>query len=218
MKVEWEAKDIWAGRRVQKSPLTETWIIGYRQTKGARFFHVISLSDGMVTAECGSEQELAEWLNKAGDLPSEVFSERDRIAARSPAPEGAEADPAAGARLAEIARIIEDVDSRCPAADWPNINTRHEMTDDEMRAIYALAKEGPSASPQPDQSELLREAKTALVGMLTFYGMDEDPNEASGVVHTRARAALLSIAECLGDEPPETGRQKAKIREALGDE
>ena len=142
------------------------------------------------------------------------------LAARSPAPEGGETDPVAGARLVEIARIIEDVNGRCLAGGAGLGTTpRQEMTDDEMRAIYALAKHGPSASPDPDpRDELLREAKTALVGMLTFYGMDEDPNEASGAVHLRARAALLSIAEHLGDEPPETGRQKTKIREAVGDE
>lgn len=148
---------------------------------------------------------LAEWLSDVE---------------RSPAPEGGETDPVAGARLVEIARIIEDVNGRCLAGGAGLGTTpRQEMTDDEMRAIYALAKEGPSASPDPDRrDELLREAKTALVGMLTFYGMDEDPNEASGAVHLRARAALLSIAEHLGDEPPETGRQKTKIREALGDD
>lgn len=84
------------------------------------------------------------------------------LAARSPAPEGAEADPAAGERLAEIARIIEDVDNRCLAADGPVTKTRHEMTDDEMRAIYALAKDGSSATPQPDHTELLPRIKECI--------------------------------------------------------
>lgn len=96
----------------------------------------------------------------------------------------------------------------CTASEWVTKEAPQAIAD----ALNA------ARSPQPDQSELLREAKTALVGMLTFYGMDEDPNEASGAVHTRARAALLSIAEYLGDEPPETGRQKAKLQEAVGDE
>lgn len=30
----------------------------------------------------------------------------------------------------------------------------------------------------------------ALESMLTFYGMDEEPGEVSGVVHKQARAAL----------------------------
>lgn len=43
-------------------------------------------------------------------------------------------------RLAEIAAIIEHVDSRCMAADGPVTKTRHEITDDELRRIYRLAK------------------------------------------------------------------------------
>lgn len=43
-------------------------------------------------------------------------------------------------RLAEIARIIEDVDHRCMAADGPVTPTRAEITDEELRRIYALAK------------------------------------------------------------------------------
>ena len=157
------------------------------------------------------------------------------LAARSPAPEGGETDPVAGARLVEIARIIEDVDNRCLAADGPVTKTRHEMTDDEMRAIYALAKHGPSASPDPDRIEMqyelafytkvLQEAKSALHAMLTFYGMDEDPAEMSGAVHKQARAAVARIQEALGggDSPGivETTRQSdhtellPRIRECI---
>jgi hypothetical protein len=46
---------------------------------------------------------------------------------------------APGKRLAQIAAIIEAVDQRCLAADGPVSNTRHEMTDHEMRTIYWLA-------------------------------------------------------------------------------
>lgn len=42
-------------------------------------------------------------------------------------------------RLRQIARIIYDVDYRAQFADGPVTNTRHEMTDDEMREIYKLA-------------------------------------------------------------------------------
>lgn len=43
-------------------------------------------------------------------------------------------------RLDKIAIIIEIVDNRCMAADGPVENTRLEMTDQEMRKIYKLAK------------------------------------------------------------------------------
>ena len=43
-------------------------------------------------------------------------------------------------RLEEIAKIIERVDNRCMVADGPVTKTRHEMTDNEMRSIYRLAK------------------------------------------------------------------------------
>lgn len=35
-----------------------------------------------------------------------------------------------------------------------------------------------------------QELRSALHAMLTFYGMNEDPHEASGAVHRKARAAL----------------------------
>lgn len=43
-------------------------------------------------------------------------------------------------RLRRIAQIIEDVDNRCLAADGPVTPTLQEMTVDEMREIYGLAK------------------------------------------------------------------------------
>jgi len=43
-------------------------------------------------------------------------------------------------RLDEIAEIIESVDDRCLAADGPVTKTREEITDEEMRKIYRLAK------------------------------------------------------------------------------
>lgn len=43
-------------------------------------------------------------------------------------------------RLAEIAHIIERVDNRCMAAEGSVTPTRLEMTDDELRTIYRLAK------------------------------------------------------------------------------
>lgn len=43
-------------------------------------------------------------------------------------------------RLNQIADIIEGVDNRCMAVDGPVSRTLKEMTDDEMRKIYKLAK------------------------------------------------------------------------------
>ena len=43
-------------------------------------------------------------------------------------------------RLKEIEEIIEAVDTRCAAADGPVTPTRSEITDDELRRIYRLAK------------------------------------------------------------------------------
>ncbi len=43
------------------------------------------------------------------------------------------------ARLKRIAEIIEAVDDRAMVADGPVTNTRHEMTDREMRTIYEIA-------------------------------------------------------------------------------
>lgn len=67
-----------------------------------------------------------------------------------------------------------------------------------------------STTPDPDRIEMeyelafyakvLQEAKSALTAMLTLYGMDEDPAEASGAVHKQARAAVAKIREAVGDE------------------
>jgi hypothetical protein len=43
-------------------------------------------------------------------------------------------------RLEAIASIIQQVDQRAMAADGPVTPTLQEMTQDEMRRIYALAK------------------------------------------------------------------------------
>jgi hypothetical protein len=46
-------------------------------------------------------------------------------------------------RLNKIAAIIEGVDGRAMAADGPVTKTRHEITDEEYRRIYFLAKGKP---------------------------------------------------------------------------
>lgn len=40
---------------------------------------------------------------------------------------------------ARIVSIIAGAENRCMAVDGPVTNTRHEMTDDELRQIYVLA-------------------------------------------------------------------------------
>jgi len=45
-------------------------------------------------------------------------------------------------RLARIAEIIENVDRRCEVADGPVARTRDEITGDELKRIYRLAKGG----------------------------------------------------------------------------
>ena len=42
-------------------------------------------------------------------------------------------------RLKRIVQIIVDIDTRCMAADGPVTPTLREMTEDELRRIYALA-------------------------------------------------------------------------------
>ena len=55
----------------------------------------------------------------------------------------AERQAAEAYRLARIAEIVEAVDHRCQAADGPVSRTLEEMTQDEISAIYALAKGKP---------------------------------------------------------------------------
>lgn len=43
------------------------------------------------------------------------------------------------ARLTSIKEIIEGIENRCMASDGPVTNTRHEMSDEELRRIYRLA-------------------------------------------------------------------------------
>lgn len=45
----------------------------------------------------------------------------------------------AHARLASIKEIIDGIENRCMAGDGPVTNTRHEMSDEELRRIYRLA-------------------------------------------------------------------------------
>ncbi|MGY3690157.1 hypothetical protein ACVIGA_000237 [Bradyrhizobium sp. USDA 3240] len=49
----------------------------------------------------------------------------------------------ADAGLAKVKQIIEDVDNRALAADGPVTPTLQEMTDEEMRKIFALASRKP---------------------------------------------------------------------------
>ncbi len=44
------------------------------------------------------------------------------------------------ARLHSIKEIIDGVENRCMAVDGPVTNTRDEMSDEELRRIYRLAR------------------------------------------------------------------------------
>ena len=180
------------GRTVFKAPLREP-----REDGGAD----ITIGFPVCTA--------SEWVTK--EAPQTIADALN--AARFPAPEGAETGPTAGARLTEIARIIEYVDNRCLAADGPVTKTRHEMTDDEMRAIYALAKGGSSATPQPDpRDELLREAakmirslEGGLYALWESYlesavGGSSAWDEHVAPVYGSGADLLTKIREALGDD------------------
>lgn len=47
-------------------------------------------------------------------------------------------------RLTLIAEILEAVDQRCAAADGPVTKTRHEISDEELRAIYVATQNVPA--------------------------------------------------------------------------
>lgn len=53
--------------------------------------------------------------------------------------DNADSAAVANARLTSIREIIDGIENRCMAADGPVTNTRHEMTDEELRRIYRLA-------------------------------------------------------------------------------
>lgn len=174
-----------SGRTVWRSPHRKPHEGGESISLG---FSVCELSDGL-------NDEAAEVIANALN------------AARSPAQKGGETDPAARARLADIARLIEDVDDRCLAADGPVTKTRHEMTDDEMREVYRLAKHGPSVSSKPDHTELLREAAKALASAQYRMQTVQQYRESEVSYLPDCQVALSGASEAL-----------TKIQEALGDD
>lgn len=76
MKVTWEEGDIKAGRRFGRIECKEKWMIGYRFAgSGSTEFTIISLVDGMVNSMLKSRQDVADFLNRAEDLPLELINE-----------------------------------------------------------------------------------------------------------------------------------------------
>lgn len=73
MKVQWEEKDIVAGRRYSREGLRETWQIGYLSGDLSEARYVsISMVDGMVTLPL-TKAQMAENLTEHGYLPVELL-------------------------------------------------------------------------------------------------------------------------------------------------
>jgi hypothetical protein len=84
MKIEWQAEDIVAGRRIAHPGCSEQSLIGFvaaEHRSDHQAFVLISLSDGMVQPPM-TAQAVADQLNRNGDMPIEFvesrFSERGR--------------------------------------------------------------------------------------------------------------------------------------------
>lgn len=75
MKVIWEAKDLFAGRRIQKPDvgITGSHIVGYDvNIASSMHWGIVSMADGMFQ-HIGSLESVAAHLNQAGHyVPAEV--------------------------------------------------------------------------------------------------------------------------------------------------
>lgn len=77
MKVEWEEKDVWAGRRFHKPGTQEEWMIGYMASESRETgVTMISLIDGMVQPH-RTRTEMAAHLNEGGYVPIELLRKRE---------------------------------------------------------------------------------------------------------------------------------------------
>jgi hypothetical protein len=73
MKVTWESEDIRAGRRVGSPLRNERWMIGYQNEFDEGKYCLISLIDGMIAVSQLTKQQLADHLNKSGEIPEELL-------------------------------------------------------------------------------------------------------------------------------------------------
>lgn len=80
MKFTWEPQDIQPGIIVGKSERVERWMIGYdpsvRWSDDPIFspkWALISLEDGMISHHGQQRAQLAEHLNRSGDIPAVLF-------------------------------------------------------------------------------------------------------------------------------------------------
>jgi hypothetical protein len=71
MKLIWSPKDITPGRVVGKPGIIEQWIIGYAGYEKSQY-HLVSLSDGMITDGC-SKELLADRLTMSESWPVEFL-------------------------------------------------------------------------------------------------------------------------------------------------
>lgn len=73
MKVTWEAKDIWPGRRYSKPGIGEQWILGYiSDMDGPARYISVSDRDGMAT-DPRTKEQIAQLLTEHGYLPVELL-------------------------------------------------------------------------------------------------------------------------------------------------
>ena len=80
MKIIWEADDVCAGTRVRTPGCNEIWMIGYdAAAHGAETpaFAIVSLSDGMICEKGQSAEQVAAFLNRAGNQPVTLVGEID---------------------------------------------------------------------------------------------------------------------------------------------
>ena len=72
MKVIWEANDVRAGTRVRNPTCNEVWMIGFEAASHSRAspaFAIISLTDGMITVQGQTAEQIAAFLNDSGSQP-----------------------------------------------------------------------------------------------------------------------------------------------------
>ncbi len=79
MKITWEAKDIWPGRRVVAYNRTEQYIITYSPSMGANEARlgIASLVDGCSSGVLMDADGMAKYLSGMGVLPAELLPPRD---------------------------------------------------------------------------------------------------------------------------------------------
>jgi hypothetical protein len=79
MKVVWEAADVRPGTRVRKPDCNEVWMIGYDAAvhgEATPAFAIVSLADGMICEKGQTAEQVAAFLNHAGNQPVSLVGEQ----------------------------------------------------------------------------------------------------------------------------------------------